>query len=208
MESNFDIYNRLIKRILDIIISIIGLVVSLPITIILAPILYLTQGRPIIFSQIRIGLNGKRFKIYKFRTMEKDAENLIKNFTEEERKEYQGNFKIQNDPRVTKIGRILRKTCIDEIPQFFNILKGDMTLIGTRPIVEEEIEKYNNVERKKLLKKKPGLIGYWQAYANKETTYEQRKKMELYYVENSDFFFDIKIFFKSIITIISKSFAN
>lgn len=208
MEEKFKIYNKFIKRILDVIISIIGLILSLPITIILVPILYLTQGRPILFSQIRIGLNSKKFKMYKFRTMKKNAENLIGNFTEKERKEYEENFKLKNDARVTKIGKVLRKTCIDEIPQLLNILKGDMTLIGPRPIVEKEIEKYNNVDRQKLLKQKPGLIGYWQVYANKNTTYEKRKEMELYYVDNANFFFDIKIFFKSIATIIWKLFAS
>lgn len=208
MEEKFKIYNKFIKRILDVIISIIGLILSLPITLILVPILYLTQGRPILFSQIRIGLNSKKFKMYKFRTMKKNAENLIENFTEKERKEYEENFKLKNDARVTKIGKVLRKTCIDEIPQFLNILKGDMTLIGPRPIVEKEIEKYNNVDKQKLLKQKPGLIGYWQVYANKNTTYEKRKEMELYYVDNANFFFDIKIFLKSIATIIWKLFAN
>lgn len=202
------IYDKWIKRILDVIISIIGLILSLPIIIILVPILYFTQGSPILFSQIRIGLNGKKFKMYKFRTMKKNAENLIENFTEKERKEYEENFKLKNDARVTKIGKALRETCIDEIPQFINILKGDMTLIGPRPIVEKEIEKYNNVDKQKLLKKKPGLLGYWQVYANENTTYERRKEMELYYVDNASFFFDIKIFFKSIATITRKLFAN
>lgn len=114
------------------------MILAIPITIILAPILYITQGGPIFFSQTRIGQNGKKFKMYKYRTMRADAENLIDNFTEEEKKEYQENFKLQNDYIVTKIGKILRRTGIDEIPQFFNILKGDMALIGPRPIVEKK----------------------------------------------------------------------
>ena len=198
-----NIYNKFIKRALDIIMSIIGIIVSTPIVLIISIVLWKKQGRPIFFSQIRMGLNGKEFKIYKFRTMEIKAEQMKDEFTEEEKKEYDEKFKLQNDCRVTEVGKILRKTCLDEIPQLWNILKGDMSLIGPRPIVKEELEKYKE-KKERFLSQKPGLIGYWQAYATEDTTYEERVNMELYYVNNVAPLFDLKIFFKSIITIMKK----
>lgn len=197
-----NIYNKFIKRILDIIMGVIGIIVSIPIGLIISIILLITQGRPIFFSQIRIGLNGKKFKIYKFRTMEVEAEKMKEKFTEEEKREYNENFKLQNDCRITVAGKFLRNSFLDELPQFWNILKGDMSLIGPRPIVEKELEKYKE-KKEKFLSQKPGLIGYWQAYANETTTYRERIKMELYYVDNVTFLFDLKLFFKSIIKVVS-----
>ena len=195
-------YQR-IKRIADILISIICLIILIPLNLIIIIVLRISQGMPIIFSQERIGLNGKKFKIYKYRTMKINAEELKKEFNKLELDEYNENFKLQNDYRVTSFGKILRRTCLDEIPQFFNIIKGDMALIGPRPIVEEELAKYKE-QKEKFFSIKPGLIGYWQAYVTKETTYKERIEMELYYIENENFLFDIKIFFKSISTIIKK----
>ena len=171
---------------------------------ILILILYLFQGRPIIFEQIRIGLHGKKFKIYKFRTMKIDAEELKNKFTEEEKKEYEENQKLKKDNRVTRIGKFLRRTSLDELPQLWNILKGDMTFTGPRPIVEMELERYQD-KKEEFLSLKPGLIGYWQAYSDKSTTYQERMEMELYYVKNESFGFDVKIFLKSIVTVIRKA---
>lgn len=198
-----NIYNKFIKRILDIIMGVIGIIVSIPIGLMISIVLLITQGRPIFFSQIRIGLNGKKLKIYKFRTMDVQAEQMKEEFTEEEKKEYNEKFKLQNDSRVTPVGKFLRKSCLDELPQFWNILKGDMSLIGPRPIVEKELEKYRE-KKEMFLSQKPGLIGYWQAYANEITSYEERIKMELYYVGNVTFLFDLKLFFKSIIVVVKK----
>lgn len=193
------IYNKYIKRILDILFSIIGLILSIPIIIVLLPILYCTQGKQMFFSQIRIGRNEKRFKIYKIRTMEIDAEEKLKNLSNDKKEIFEKNFKLKNDLRITKVGKFLRKIKLDEIPQFFNILKGDMSLIGPRPIVEQELRKYyNNNEKHQLLKIKPGLIGYWQIYSNEDTSYLERKEMELYYANNISFIFDLKIFLKSV----------
>ena len=113
------------------------------------------------------------------------------------------NYKLHKDNRATRLGNILRTTGLDELPQFVNILKGDMAFIGTRPIIDKELERYKN-KKDKLLSIRPGLIGYWQAYATDETTYEERMKMELFYVEKASFIFDIKIFFKSIYTVSKK----
>ena len=144
MKKSNKIYNQFVKRFLDIILSILLLIMLSPAYTILILILYLFQGRPIIFEQIRIGLHGKKFKIYKFRTMKIDAEELKNKFTEEEKKEYEENQKLQKDNRVTRIGKFLRRTSLDELPQLWNILKGDMTFTGPRPIVEMELERYQD----------------------------------------------------------------
>lgn len=198
------IYVQVVKRFLDILLSMVLLIGLSPVYGLVFVILYGFQGRPILFEQIRMGLNGKKFKIYKFRTMMENAEELKCEFSEEERKEYQENLKIKKDRRVTKIGKILRRTSLDELPQLYNILKGEMSLIGPRPILEIELARYQE-KRGKFLSLKPGLIGYWQAYSKKDTTYEERMKMEIFYVENVSFWFDIKIFFKSILTVIRKA---
>lgn len=193
-----------VKRLIDIIIAITALIVLLPIYIILIIIVRIVQGSPVFFSQVRIGKDEKKFNLYKFRTMEKNAEDMIKNFTTQEKEEYNRNYKLEKDSRVTKLGKYLRKTSLDELPQFLNILKGEMSLIGPRPIVEKELKKYGE-RKKKLLSVKPGLTGYWQAYATKDTTYLERIEMELYYIDNRSLLFDLKIFFKSIQTVIKKS---
>lgn len=202
-----NIYIKYIKRLIDVILSAIAILILSPVYVIMMLILYIIQGRPIFFVQKRIGLNSKEFKIYKFRTMKKNAEQLIDNFTEEEKELYEKNYKLKNDKRTTTLGKILRKTSLDELPQFINILKGDMALIGPRPIVEKELEKYKN-KKDEFLSVKPGLIGYWQAYSKEDTTYEERIEMELYYIKNESFLFDVRIFFKSITTVIKKATEN
>lgn len=206
MKAN-NIYKKYIKRLIDIIMSVVAIVLLIPIYIIMIIVLYVIQGKPIFFIQKRMGLKGKEFKIYKFRTMKNNAEELIQNFTKEEKELYEKNYKLKNDNRITSLGKILRKTSLDELPQFINILKGDMSLIGPRPIVIKELEKYKE-KKEEFLSVRPGLIGYWQAYSKEDTTYEERIEMELYYIRNESFVFDIKIFFKSIITVIKKAINN
>lgn len=144
--------------------------------------------------------------MYKFRTMYQNAEKMIKDFTPEQMKEYKENFKLKDDPRITKVGKFLRKTSLDELPQLINIIKGDLSIIGPRPIVDAELEKYGN-NKEKFLSITPGLTGYWQANGRSDTTYEQRMEMELYYVENKSFKLDIQIFFKTIISVLKKEGA-
>lgn len=201
-----NIYIKYIKRIFDIIISISVIVFFSWLYFIIAITLCLFQGRPIIYKQKRKTLKEKDFEIYKFRSMKVNAEELKEGFTEKEKIEYESNYKLKLDKRTTKIGKFLRKTSLDELPQFFNVLIGDMTFIGPRPIVEKELKMYKK-DKDKLLSIKPGLIGYWQAYATEETTYEERMKMELFYVDNVSLLFDIKIFFKSIYAVIRKSIS-
>lgn len=195
-----------IKRILDVIISSIGLVLLLPFFLILAIIIKIDSKGPIIYAHKRIGKNGKEIKIYKFRTMYENANEMIKDFTEEQMKEWKTNFKLKNDPRVTKVGNILRKTSLDELPQIINIIKGELSIIGPRPVVEEELEKYG-ASKNKFLSVTPGLTGFWQANGRSDTTYEQRMQMELYYVDNYNFKLDCQIFFKTFSAVLKKEGA-
>lgn len=197
---------KYLKRFSDIVLATIGLIVLSPVFLIIAILIKTTSKGKVFFKHKRIGKNGKEIYIYKFRTMVDNAEDLIKKFTPEQLKEFKENFKLENDPRVTKIGRILRKTSLDELPQLFNIIKGDISIIGPRPIITDELEKYG-MNKDKFLSIKPGLTGYWAANGRSDTTYEQRMEMELYYVDNMSFKLDVKIFFKTILSVIKREGA-
>ena len=135
-----------------------------------------------------------------------NAEDLIKQFTPEQMKEYKENYKLTNDPRITKVGKFIRKTSLDELPQLINIIKGDLSIIGPRPVIDEELKKYgHNID--KFLSVTPGLTGYWAANGRSNTTYEQRMEMELYYIDNISFKMDMKVFFKTIESVIKKEGA-
>lgn len=195
-----------VKRIIDVIISTIGLIVLSPIFLILALIIKLDSKGPVFFAHTRYGKDGKKFKMYKFRTMYENAQDMINDFTPEQMKEWKENFKLQDDPRITKVGKFLRKTSLDELPQIVNIIKGDLSIIGPRPVIEEELEKYGD-NKDKFLSVTPGLTGYWQANGRSSTTYEQRMEMELYYIDNISPKLDVKIFFKTIESVIKKEGA-
>lgn len=202
--------NLFIKRIADIIGSVVGIIFLVPITIIVAilNVLHKDYG-PIFYSHKRIGKNGKYFKMYKFRTMVVDADKklaeLLEN-DEEARKEWDMNRKLKNDPRITKIGKILRKTSIDEFPQFINVLKGDMSLVGPRAVIDGEIEKFG-IYKKEILSVKPGITGYWAANGRSDTSYEERVFMEYKYVRMFSVWMDIKILFKTVASVLKKEGA-
>ncbi len=196
-----------VKRILDCILATIALIILSPIYLIIAIAVKIDSKGPIFFDHTRIGKNGKIIKIYKYRTMVTNAEELIKQFTPEQMKEYKENFKLENDPRITKVGKFLRKTSLDELPQLLNIIQGDLALIGPRPVVKKELEKYGE-NAGKFLSVTPGLTGNWAASGRSNTTYEERMKMELWYVDNISFITDVKIFFKTIIAVIKKEGAK
>lgn len=196
-----------VKRFLDIVLSLVGLIILLPVFLVIAIIIKLDSKGPVFFVHSRIGEKGNPIGIYKFRTMVTNAEELIKKFTPEQKEEFEKNFKLENDPRVTKIGNFLRKTSLDELPQILNILKGELSIIGPRPIVQAELEKYGD-DKEKFLSVKPGLTGYWAANGRSDTSYEERIQMELYYVDNMSFWLDIKVFFKTILAVIKKEGAR
>lgn len=184
-----------IKRALDIIGAIIGLVIFSPFFIVI-PLLFLIGENkgPVFFKQVRIGEKGKEFRIYKFRTMIVNAEEKLKRNKELYRKYLENNYKLEphEDPRITKLGQFLRKTSLDEIPQFLNVLKGEMSLVGPRPVVVEELEEYQEKVHE-FLSVKPGVTGYWQVSGRSDVGYPERVDLELYYVYNASVWFDIKI---------------
>ena len=210
-KTNKKILYRAIKRMIDIIGAIVGIIFLIPTTIAvcLARKISKEDKGPLFYEQLRYGKNGKVFRLYKFRSMCIGADEKLKKYLEESediRKEFQKTHKLQNDPRITKIGNFLRKTSLDELPQMINILKGDMSFVGPRPVVEKEVEEYGE-NKEKFLSVKPGLTGYWQGNGRSSTTYEERMKMELYYVDNCSLWLDIKIFFKTFIAVFKKEGA-
>ena len=189
-------FNLIVKRTIDILGALIGLVLLSPIFLIVAIAIKLDSKGPIIFGHTRRGLHGKDIKVYKFRTMYENSQEIFNNFTKEQKEEFYKNFKLENDPRVTKIGDFLRRTSIDELPQLINILNGSMSIVGPRPIVQKEIDLYGDYANK-LFSVVPGLTGYWQANGRSDTTYEERIKMDMYYIDNRGFWLDFKIIIKT-----------
>lgn len=200
-----------VKRCFDIVCGLIGVIVLIPVTIILK-IVTICSGdlNPIIFSQNRIGKNGKEFKFYKFRSMVSNADEILEQTLKNDKKraeEWKKYQKFENDPRITKIGNILRKTSLDEAPQFINILKGDMSMIGPRPLVPGELDSHNgNHEIYESVR--PGITGWWACNGRSATTYEERLELEYYYVKNRSLWLDIKCVFKTISAVICKKGAK
>ena len=195
-----------IKRVIDVIFASIALILLSPVFAIIAIAIKIDSKGPVFFAHKRIGKNGNIIKLYKFRSMVINAEELIKSFTPEQMREYKENYKLTNDPRITKVGKFLRKTSLDELPQLINIINGDLSIIGPRPLVADELEKYG-VNKDKFLSVTPGLTGYWAANGRSNTTYEQRMEMELYYIYNLSLKMDIKVFFKTILSVLKKEGA-
>ena len=197
--ANKPVYD-FVKRFADIICSAIAIILLSPFFIIISIAIKATSKGPVIFVHKRVGKNGKKIGIYKFRSMVMNAEELIEKFTPEQKEEFKKNFKLENDPRITKIGKFLRKTSLDELPQLFNILKGDLSIVGPRPIMEVETKIYGKY-KDMLLSVKPGLTGFWAANGRSDTSYKRRRAMEIYYVKNRSLLFDIKIIFKTVISV-------
>lgn len=195
MEKKIKMYKKYIKRVLDILIAILLLPLLLIITIFIAPIIYFTDKGNVFYNANRLGKNGKIFKMYKFRTMKENCEDI--------RNEDGSTYNGRDDPRLTKIGKIIRKTSIDEMPQIINVLKGDMSFIGPRPDLPEHISKYEDKEKRKL-EASPGITGYNQAYFRNSIEWKDRIKNDIYYIDNLSFKLDLKIFFKTLKTILKE----
>ena len=167
----------------------------------IAFLIKLTDGGSVFYKHSRVGYKGNKFKVLKFRSMYMDADKRLKNILENDpkaREEWEKTFKLKNDPRITPIGRFLRKTSLDELPQFFNVLKGDMSVVGPRPVVEEELTKYYKEKAELYKSVKPGITGYWQVEGRSDTDYDERIGMDEYYIKNQSFFLDLKIILKTI----------
>lgn len=196
-----DFRRAIIKRAIDIVGSIVGLAITAVVTPFVALAIFVEDPGPVFFSQIRMGKNGRRFKIYKFRSMYTDAEERLKEL--ESQNEMTGlMFKMENDPRVTKVGKFIRKTSIDELPQFYNILIGQMSLVGTRPPTVKEFEQYSMYYRRRL-SMTPGLTGMWQVSGRSDITdFDEIVRLDLEYIDNWTLGLDIKILCKTVVSVL------
>ena len=195
--------NRLAKRIFDLVATICGGLLILPILLILAILVGIDNKGRIIFAHRRVGKGGKLFPCYKFQSMVSDAQKRLEEYLAENleaRKEWEETFKLTNDPRVTKLGAFLRKTSLDELPQLWNVLMGDMSLVGPRPIVTKEIERYGDYIREYYMVP-PGITGMWQVNGRSDTTYEERVAMDTWYVRNWSVWIDLVYLFKTVKTV-------
>lgn len=197
------------KRFLDIIFSIIGCILTIPIMIIVK-LSYLKSGdhESILYYQTRVGQYGKVFKLYKFRSMVPDADKVLEELLKDEKykKQWDENQKFDDDPRITKIGRFLRKTSLDEFPQFFNILKGDMSLVGPRPLVVGELEEHNGLTL--YNKVKPGITGWWGCNGRSNINYKERLELEYYYVKNCSLSLDLICVARTVQAVLKKEGAQ
>ncbi|MFB2981189.1 sugar transferase [Microseira sp. BLCC-F43] len=188
------------KRLFDILFSLSVLILFSPIYLVLALLIAISSPGPIFYVQERVGRNYKRFGCIKFRTMIVNADEVLRQMMEKDqalRQEFADNFKLKNDPRITWIGRFLRVTSLDEFPQFWNVLKGDMSVVGPRPLVPDELYMYGN-HMDKVLTIKPGITGLWQVSGRNDIPYERRVKIDVYYVNFRNFWLDLWIIIKTL----------
>jgi len=188
-----------LKNLIDFLGSILILFSAFPIFILIAILIKLGSRGPIFFIQKRVGKNKKEFYCLKFRTMHPEAEDLLKNLLDKNddlKKEFEKDHKIKNDPRITPIGKFLRKTSLDEIPQFINVIRGEMSIVGPRPIVKEEISKYGS-SFLKAFSVRPGITGLWQVSGRNNLSYEKRVEMDTIYAINRDFLMDLRIIIRT-----------
>ncbi|MFN2234320.1 MAG: undecaprenyl-phosphate galactose phosphotransferase WbaP [Anaerolineales bacterium] len=203
IETNYHLLNRqemIIKRILDMILSVILLLFSWPLFLFLALLVRIDSKGPILYTQKRLGKNGKPFDSFKFRTMYDNAEEKLEELLAEDRNaflEYEKYHKLTNDPRVTRVGKILRRYSLDELPQLINVIKGDMNLIGPRSYLPRELQEMGDYARI-ILKVKPGLTGWWQVMGRNATSFQERMQLDEYYISNSSICLDIYINIKTI----------
>jgi lipopolysaccharide/colanic/teichoic acid biosynthesis glycosyltransferase len=199
-----------VKRFIDIFGAIVGITLLIPITAVVATVNFFNKETgPLFYTQERIGKNGKHFKMYKFRSMVVGADEILKKMLEENedlRKEYSINKKLKDDPRITKVGKFLRKTSIDELPQLINVLKGEMSLVGPRPYLPREKEDMG-IYYDKIIESKPGITGLWQVSGRSNTTFEERMEFDLQYNEEFSASKDIEILFKTVISVVKKEGA-
>jgi len=191
--------SKRLKRVMDVMLATVGLILASWLLVLIWLIVKLNSSGPAIFAQDRLGLDGKRVRIYKFRTMVADSEQQLKALLENEgmNRDYYDNYKIENDPRVTLLGKYLRKLSLDELPQLVNILIGDLSFVGPRPIVPAEIARYGT-HGNMILRVKPGLTGLWQVSGRNDVSYEERIQMDLFYIHNWSLTLDLKIIFQTI----------
>ena len=201
---------RFVKRTFDILSSGLFLIIFSWLYLILAICVKCSDGGPVFYRHKRVGKNGKEIFIPKFRSMKKNADKLEDMLTPEQLEQYRREYKIDNDPRITKLGKFLRKTSLDELPNIWSIFIGDISVIGPRPLMREEVDEKYGADAEKLLSVKPGMIGWWAANGRSNCTYEsgERQKLELYYVDHCSVWLDIKIIFKTIVSVFKRTGAK
>lgn len=194
-----------VKRSFDLFRSLLALVILSPVFLVVAILIKREDGGTVLHRRVCVGKNGKTYIMYKFRTMMPNADDRLDLFTPQQREDYLRGVKIEDDPRITKIGRVLRSTSIDELSQLISVLRSDMSLIGPRPVIEREAEEYGKL-REHLLSCKPGITGYWQVMGRGSVPFlsEEGKRLQLYYVDHKSLWLDIKILFKTVFVVISK----
>lgn len=198
-----------VKRSIDVIGALVGIFLMLSIMVICSFVYRVGANKgPMLFRQRRIGRYGKPFEIYKFRSMVQNAEEVLKKDDLLYKKYVANDYKIAagEDPRITTFGKFMRETSLDEFPQFLNVLKGEMSLVGPRPLVEAELNKYSGKE-KLLLSVKPGMTGYWQVCGRSDVHYPERAEIELYYVKHQSILLDIKILYKTVVQVVERKGA-
>lgn len=194
------LHNRVRKVLFDCVCSLLGLLIVMPLMAIISLLIYIDSPGPVIFAHYRVGRGGRMFPCYKFRTMRQDAAEVLKKYLAENdaaRAEWQQDFKLRHDPRITRVGNFLRRTSLDELPQFLNVLKGEMSLVGPRPIIEEEVVKYGEYINDYYLVR-PGITGIWQVSGRNDIDYAERVQMDSWYVRNWNLWMDIVIIIKTI----------
>ncbi|WP_299448220.1 undecaprenyl-phosphate galactose phosphotransferase WbaP [uncultured Phascolarctobacterium sp.] len=192
--------NRYVKTVFDYTLTLVGTICISPVLLLIAAWIYYDSPGPIIFKHMRVGKNGQLFPCYKFRSMCVDAKEKLAELLANDpaaREEWERDFKLKNDPRITKSGAFLRKTSLDELPQIFNVLKGEMSLVGPRPIIQEELERYGEFVQDYLMVK-PGITGMWQVSGRSDTTYGERVQMDVWYVRNWSVWLDVMLLWRTI----------
>jgi len=198
------------KRLFDILVGVLGILLLIPVSIIVKVVNLINKDTaPIFYSHTRIGKNGKEFKLYKFRSMVPDADEVLKKMLKQKKyaDEWKKNQKFENDPRITKVGNFLRKSSLDELPQFINVLLGHMSLIGPRPLLKGELDEHNG-SHEVYESVRPGITGWWACNGRSAITYEDRLNLEYYYIKNQSFLLDIKCIFKTIAVVINRKGAK
>lgn len=195
-----------LKRIFDVFFSLFALIFGLPLFLLIALSIWLGSKGKIIYSHKRIGRGGKPFRCYKFRTMHVDADARLQDILENDlalRKEWQQSRKLKTDPRITTLGQFLRKTSLDELPQFWNVLRGDLSIVGPRPVVYEEVIDYFGEKANKILSMRPGLTGMWQVSGRNDTSYQNRVRLDEAYVDQHSLMLDVVLILKTIPSMIT-----
>jgi len=201
LDKSCPVKRNPLKRVFDILFSLSVLLFSSPFLLTIALLIKTTSKGPIFYGQKRVGRSGKTYINYKFRTMKANAEEILEDLLKKDpilKEEWLKFWKLKNDPRITSIGRFLRKTSLDEFPQFWNVLKGNLSVVGPRPVVQEEITRYFSKSAAKVLSVRPGITGLWQVSGRNNLSMEERVKMESDYIDQKSFFFDLKIILKTI----------